>query len=185
MALTERERPSPAGGPELPYTVEDFDGFYKREYAAVNGLAYVLTGGWEVAEELAQDAFVAAHRHWDKVSQYDEPGAFVRRVLVNAAVSHRRRAAAEAKALVRLVAGQRQDAGPLDADAVAFWRLVRALPRRQAQATALFYMEDRSVAEIAEVLGCAEATVKVHLHRARAALARRLGVPGGDHDDAT
>jgi len=131
-----------------------------------------------VAEELAQEAFLAAHRQWDKVSHYEQPRAFLRRVVVNAAVS-RRRAAAEARALARLVGGQRPAPAMLGTEATAFWRVVRALARRQAQVTALFYLEDRPIEEIAEVLGCAEATVKVHLHRARAALARQLDTSGG------
>lgn len=43
---------------------------------------------------------------------------------------------------------------------------------------ALHYLEDRTVAEIATILGCAEGTVKVHLHRGRLALARALGLIG-------
>jgi RNA polymerase sigma-70 factor (ECF subfamily) len=39
---------------------------------------------------------------------------------------------------------------------------------------ALHYLEDLSVVEVARVLGCAEGTVKAHLHNGRAALARRL-----------
>ena len=51
---------------------------------------------------------------------------------------------------------------------------MRALPRRQAQVVALFYVDDRSVADIALVLECAEGTVKAHLHKARGALAVAL-----------
>jgi DNA-directed RNA polymerase specialized sigma24 family protein len=40
---------------------------------------------------------------------------------------------------------------------------------------ALFYLEDWPVAEIARFLGCTETTVRGHLHRGRATLARRLG----------
>jgi RNA polymerase sigma-70 factor (ECF subfamily) len=58
---------------------------------------------------------------------------------------------------------------------VDFWRAVRSLPSRQRQAVALFYLEDWPTAEIARFLGCTETTVRGHLHRGRAALARRLG----------
>jgi len=51
---------------------------------------------------------------------------------------------------------------------------VRRLPERQAQAVALYYMEQYSVAEIADVLGCSEGTVKTHLSRARQAVAKDL-----------
>jgi DNA-directed RNA polymerase specialized sigma24 family protein len=50
-----------------------------------------------------------------------------------------------------------------------------ALPRQQRAVIALFYLEDRPVAEIATLLGCSEGTVKTHLSRGRAALATRLG----------
>jgi RNA polymerase sigma-70 factor (ECF subfamily) len=58
----------------------------------------------------------------------------------------------------------------------AFWAEVRRLPHRQRVAIALFYVEDRPVAEIAAVLGCAEATARVHLLRGRRSLAERLEV---------
>ena len=54
------------------------------------------------------------------------------------------------------------------------WRLVRRLPEQQRWAVALHYVEDRPVAEVAAVLGCSEGTVKTHLSRARATLARQL-----------
>ena len=57
-----------------------------------------------------------------------------------------------------------------------FWKAVRTLPKRQAQAIALHYLEDLPIAEIAEILECAEGTVKVHLHKGRKGLATKLGV---------
>ena len=56
-----------------------------------------------------------------------------------------------------------------------FWAAVHDLPRRQAQCITLRYLDDRSVDEITVVLGIAPATVRVHLHSARSALAVRLG----------
>ena len=64
----------------------------------------------------------------------------------------------------------------LPAEDEVFWREVRALPKRQAQAIALHYLEDRSIADIAEILECAEGTVKVHLFKGRARLSDRLGL---------
>ena len=52
---------------------------------------------------------------------------------------------------------------------------MRSLPERQAQCVALHYLEDRSIDEIADILDCAPATVKVHLFRGRQTLADRLG----------
>lgn len=68
----------------------------------------------------------------------------------------------------------------LPAEDEAFWSEVRALPKRQAQAIALHYLEDRSIADIAEILECAEGTVKVHLFKGRSRLSERLGLDSGD-----
>jgi RNA polymerase sigma factor (sigma-70 family) len=69
----------------------------------------------------------------------------------------------------------------------AFWAAVRALPVQQRACVTLHYLEDRSTAEIAEILDCRPSTVKVHLHRGRNALARRLHAldttDSTDHDE--
>ena len=150
-----------------------FDDFYRREHRHVLGLAFVLTGNRSVAEDVAQDAFTAAFRQWPSVAAYDSPGAWVRRVVCNQAASVLRRRVREAKALVRLA--RRTPAYlELDEGDEAFWQAVRRLPPRQAQAVALYYLEDCSVREISAVLDCSEGTVKTHLSRARAAVARQL-----------
>ena len=157
----------------------NFEHFYRSEYRAVVGLAYALSGSRIAAEDLTQDAFIAAHKAWDRVGRYDKPEAWVRRVVSNLSVSHFRTKLREAKAIARLKS--RESYLPhLPAEDHDFWKAVRNLPKRQAQAIALFYLEDRSVADIAEVLGCAEGTVKVHLHKGRETLSRRLGVDRED-----
>jgi RNA polymerase sigma-70 factor (ECF subfamily) len=150
-----------------------FDDFYRSEHRQVLGLAFVLTGNQWVAEDTAQDAFTAAFRNWRSIAAYDSPGAWVRRVTCNRAASVLRRRVREAKALMRL-AGRTQTSIELDEGDEAFWYAVRRLPPRQAQAVALYYLEDYSVREIAEVLDCSEGSVKTHLSRAREAVARQL-----------
>jgi len=153
-----------------------FTDFYRAEYHAVVALAYALTGRAAVAEELAQDAFLVTHKNWERVSAYDAPAAFVRRVTANMAVSFARRLAAEARALARLAARSPKWSAPLEPPDADFWRTVRSLPRRQAQVLTLRYLEDLPDDEIAQILGCSEATVRVQLHNGRLALAGRLGV---------
>lgn len=57
-------------------------------------------------------------------------------------------------------------------------RLVAELPEAQRLAVTLYYHEERAVSEAAAMLGLPEATVKTHLHRARAALRQRLAQLG-------
>ena len=161
---------------------EDLHGLYRRHYRSVVALAYALSGSRSAAEELAQDAFLEAHRAWDRIAGYDDPAAWVRRVVVNRSVSRVRRRVAEGKALAR-VAGRRQVPAELPAPEAGFWEAVRRLPTRQAQAVALHYLEDRPVAEIASILDISAETVKVHLHRGRRALAQTLGCHAGEEDD--
>ena len=51
---------------------------------------------------------------------------------------------------------------------------VRALPAQHRAAVVMHYFEDLPLAEVADVLGCAQATARVHLHRARLRLADLL-----------
>ncbi len=153
----------------------DFDAFFRREYAALVGLAIALTGDRVAAEDLAQDALVAAHRKWDELADYDDPGAWVRRVVANRSASTWRRRARELRAVTRFAYRAVESVAPLEPADDKFWDAVRSLPTRQAQCVALLYVEDRSVSEIAEILGIAAATVRVHLHDARTTLAGRLG----------
>ncbi len=150
-----------------------FDAFYAREFRSVVGVAYALCGSRSRAEDLAQEAFVVVFRKWGEVSRLDDPGAWVRRVAVNRAVSWFRRTAAEARALLRI--GSPDGHSPeVDPDAEALWAEVRRLAPRQAQVIALHYVDQRTVPEIGRILQCSENTVKTHLQRARNTLARRL-----------
>lgn len=151
----------------------DFEAFYAREFRSVVGLAFALSGSRARAEDLAQEAFVAVMRRWDEVSGFDDPGAWVRRVTANRAVSWFRRTAAEARALVRLGSSDAH-APEIDEDAEALWAEVRRLAPRQAQVIALHYVDQRTVSEIGRILKCSDNTVKTHLQRARDTLARRL-----------
>ncbi|HSJ26623.1 MAG TPA: sigma-70 family RNA polymerase sigma factor [Acidimicrobiia bacterium] len=155
--------------------LETFESFYRREFRRLVAFVLALSGSRSGAEDLAQEALMVAHAQWERVSVMDRPDAWVRRVASNMAVSQYRKRIAELKAVTRL-AGQRQGViEPLEPRDDEFWRAVRSLPRNQATAVALHYLEDRPVSDIAEVLDCSPSTAKVHLHRGRKALAEKLG----------
>lgn len=152
---------------------ETFEAFYARERQRIIGLAFVMTGSRAGAEDLAQEAFLAALRNWNKIGFYDDPGAWVRRVVANRSVSALRRRAAEARALIRL--GSPGSTVPeLAANTLATWDAVRRLPRRQAQVVALHYFDGQQVAEVARILECSENTVKTHLKRAMTTLREEI-----------
>jgi RNA polymerase sigma-70 factor (ECF subfamily) len=161
--------------------IVDFDEFCREEYASVVGLAFVLTGSWVTAEDLAQDAFFAAFRQWDRLRDYDKPAAWVRRAVANRAVSWRRRLGTESGALERL-RRRRIPTVEIPIDADDLWVIVRSLPRRQAQVIALSYVDDLPLDRVAGILQISEGTAKTHLQRARAALAERVRPTGQDLD---
>jgi RNA polymerase sigma-70 factor (ECF subfamily) len=163
------------GSSPLVRSVESFDVFYAREFDRVVAVTLALAGNRATAEDLAQDAFLAAYRQWDRISRYDRPEMWVRRAAANRAVSLVRRSLTTAKALLLMRGRVVLESPQLSPESELLWAEVRRLPRRQSQAVALFYADDLPLVEIAEVLGCSTGTVKSHLRRARSTLARKLG----------
>ncbi len=159
-----------------------FESFMSAEYSSVLAFARAVTGGWSEAEDVTQEAFLAAYQQWVEVGDYERPGAFVRRVVANKSVSRFRRRTREAAAIERL-----SPASPGEPDVAdpQFWAAVTALPPQQRHVVALYYLEDRPVLEVAEILGRAEGTVKAHLAAARRNLAARLEVGVDDEEDET
>jgi RNA polymerase sigma-70 factor, ECF subfamily len=171
------EEPSNVGNPELAEPgATRFDEFFRTEYPAMVALAAVVSRSPHLAEDIAQEAMLRARRHWDRISGYDKPGTWVRRVTINLSLNSRRGLAREAR--TRLAWWQRREAAEhpeaLDTELLG---ALHALSPHQLAAVSLHYLEDRSTAEIADLIGCSEATVRVHLHRGRQALAKRLGGP--------
>lgn len=145
-----------------------FAWLFREEYPAIVRTAYLMLGDRGAAEDVAQEAFVRLYARWRKVSTYDRPGAWVRRVAIRVASRTLRRGAT-----VEL-----SEADGAHEPRVADLDLRRALlrlPATQRAAVVLHYYEDRPVSEVAALLGCAPSTAKVHLHRARKRLAAMLG----------
>lgn len=151
----------------------EFESVFRASYPRVLRAAYVVVADWEVAHELAQDAFVQLLRHWEKVSGYDEPGAWVRRVAIRLAVRHRSRRP------LLFAAPEPRDASRATEVHVDLMRAISTLSPTQRAAVVLHYLEDLPVARVAEELRCSEATAKVHLFRARNRLAGLLGESEG------
>lgn len=156
-----------------------FEDFYRNEYRMVLVLAGALCRDRHAAEDVTQDAFIALHKNWEQVRHYQDPRAWIRRVVANRSVSRWRRLRSEARSVVRL--GRPIETFAVDPETDDVWSAVRALPRRQAQVIALIYVDDLSVRDVARVLEIDEATVKTHLQRARKALAAALAAV--DQDD--
>ncbi len=173
-AATVDERPTTPEHAAIEYAA-----FFRAEFAAVTRTAYLVLHDPDAAEDVAQDAFTQLHLHWAKISTYERPDAWVRRVAIRLAVRTVRRHRLLGNLLERLDPPRLEHGTDLDlADAL------RRLPPQQRAAVALHYYEDRPLTEVAQILNCSHATAKVHVFKARRRLAALLGEPEGEGDDA-
>lgn len=160
----------------------EFDELFGAHYSDVVAMAYALTTDLAEAQDLAQEAFCRAWQRWDTLVGYDDPLAWVRRVVANLATSRWRRLAVAARHLRR----ERLGTVPaLNPDHVALVAALRTLPAVQRRAVVLHHLLDLPVAQVARELGAATGTVKSWLHRGRASLAAALDETAETRDDAT
>ena len=88
----------PLGVTGAPVRAEGFLEVYEREFMPMLRLAFVTLGSNDTAEDVVQDAFVEVYRRWDDVR---EPGAYVRRAVLNRCVSVLRRRRVERRHAAR------------------------------------------------------------------------------------
>jgi len=126
------------------------------------------------AEEVAQDAFVRA---WLALPRFRGESSFstwLHRIAVRRAIDRAQTLRARRAREAGLGEGGAEIAAPATGAPPARTRrlaaLVADLPPAQRAAVTLYYLEDRSVEEVAKTLELPENTVKTHLSRARAAL---------------
>jgi len=164
---------------------DSFEDYVAASSGRLLRFAYVLCGDRFLAEDLVQDVLSRTHRHWRRIER-ENPDAYLRAALVRAHLSWRRRRVSTEKVLAEPSEGR---AGSVDfaaqlASRDEMWSLLASLPRAQRAVMVLRFYEDLDDRRIAEVLGCAPGTVRVHASRAlgtlRAGLSRRLTQPQGD-----
>ena len=156
-----------------------FDAFYGAQFDRVLKTASLVTRDYAVAEEVTQEAFAKAYASWWRVSRYEMPDAWVRKVAMRMALRQVQRRKTFDALVQRMPAPEAATTVHQDEGRVS--TLVAQLPPGQRVAIVLHYLEDRPISEIAEIMDCSPSTVKVHLHRARKKLAELLGA---EHDDA-
>jgi RNA polymerase sigma factor (sigma-70 family) len=156
------ETPSPT----LSGSGESFGDFFGRRRAGAVRLSHAIVGSNEVAEEIAQEAFLRMHERWLTI---ERPEQFLRVVVVNLCRTHLRRARLERREASRF---SRTTLDPPEIDET--WEVVCRLPFRQRAVLALRYYADLPDAEIADLLGCRVGTVKSAHHRALATLRKEL-----------
>ena len=147
-----------------------FDEFAAVETSRLLGLARVLCGNDHDAWDLTQETLARMSVRWDRLDHHDNVAAYARKTLANLHKNARRRRR-ELLVADPVDPATADQPGPRGLDA---WLddAMRSLPHRQRVAVALTYLEDRPIAEVAEILGCGVATAKTHLARGRESLRR-------------
>jgi RNA polymerase sigma factor (sigma-70 family) len=134
-------------------------------------LAHLLTGSMFIAEDVVHDAML---RVAPRYQELDNPKAYFRTAVVNGCRSHQRSSA-------RRVAIVEQDVESLayeQTSLIDFFETLTSLRYRERCAVVLRYYSDLPDEEIAEILGCAPATVRVLVKRGLGRLRKVVGREG-------
>ncbi len=149
----------------------EFAEYFAARGQALRRTAYALCGDWHTAEDLVQSTFIQLYRHWRRIRQ-ETVDAYARRTLLNMFLSSRRSAWRERvvpEVPEQVVVGSGSD------DRIDLSRALSRLSPRQRAMVVLRYLEDLSVAEVADLVGVAEGTVKSQTARGVQALRTVLG----------
>ena len=135
----------------------DFGQLYATHRDGLIRLAYLLTGSQMTAEDLVQDTFIRVEPRLDGLS---EPGAYLRRSVVNACYSWHRRQRRERSVPVD------PPAVTMPGEHVEMWDALGHLSAARRTVLVLRYYLDLPEAEVAALLGWRVGTVKSATHRA-------------------
>lgn len=150
-----------------------FEDFFREEYARLARALLLLTGQRAEAEDLAQEAMARMYERWDRVRAMESPEGYAYRTAFNLNGKRLRRLRIGRSAPEPAAAS---DPGTVAADRADVHRALAALPHSQREAVVLVEWLGLDAEEAGHVLGIEATSVRVRLHRARAALRERLEV---------
>jgi RNA polymerase sigma-70 factor, ECF subfamily len=150
---------------------------YDAHAAEIVGYLWKLTGDREVATDLMQDTFTAGIRDEQALREPGKARAWLFRIATRLATKRRRRA--RLIAFVPFAGTERSAEGSPDVEALAVRDAMRSISADQAAALVLHYAHGFTRAEIAELVGRSEETVKSRISRGRRAFLAAYDRQGG------
>ena len=150
-----------------------FDGLVHAYMRQAFQLAYRVVGHREDAEDLVQEAFLAAYQYLDSYDSERPFGPWLMRIVLNRGANLRRsRARRETEPEVDAVspAPSALDESERSEARVMLTRALAGLSERQRMIVTLFDVDGMTSTEIGDVLDLAPGTVRWHLHEARRTL---------------
>jgi RNA polymerase sigma-70 factor (ECF subfamily) len=161
-------------GRELDPATE-FKQLYDREYLSVYRSIRAVVLDQAAAEDLTQETFVRAYRARHRYTPTAPPGAWLRRIGINLAISHLRRQKLARFLPARLyIAPDRRDYDRAEARDVVTKAMERLSPKLRA-AVILHYYDGLTREEIASVLGVPAGTVASRIAKAVAIMRKTMG----------
>ena len=153
----------------------DFDTWVAARGPGLLRLAYTLTGNRADAEDVVQEALARALPRWERIARVENVDAYVRRMVVNAHTSWWRQWRRRESPVAELRDSVVDDHGAAVDDSRRLWLACQALPDVQRTAVVLRYYEQLEYAEIADLTGVREGSVRARVSRGIAALRDAMG----------
>ena len=153
---------------------DGFEAFYRARYGQLVRACALVVLDRGTAEDIAQESFARLWVAWERIGDDDHAGGYVHTTAMRLCWKRRRRRHAEG-ALLPPTQDDAPDVVARRRDLVA---VLARLPFRQRQVIVLRDWAGFATAEVAEMTGIAESTVRVHLTRGRATLREALRAEG-------
>ena len=163
-----------------------FDLLIERHLGSIQRLCWSMLSSRSDAEDAAQETFLRAYRCLNRYDTERAFGPWLRGIATKVCLQMLRKRNRHSGREVSLDASYREPAAPEPTEASPL-----AMKAVQALATlsdtyrlplALFYLEDASVAEVAEALGISQGAARVRLHRGREQIREILLTERGTDD---
>jgi RNA polymerase sigma-70 factor (sigma-E family) len=148
----------------------EFAAFVDGRFTALQRFGYLLTGEWQLAEDLVQTALTKVWFHRKSLRSANALESYTRTVMVNTSTQWwRRKWKGEAPTEHLPEPAVTSEFGTID-DRDLLLRALATLTRRVRATLVLRYFEDLPEAEIAQLMGCSTGTVKSNISRGLAKL---------------
>jgi len=168
------EAPSHVPSPEMHPDETDVEGLFRARYLEMVRLAGLL--GADDPEDIAQEAFTRLMNREPGLGEAQAALAYLRAIVINLTRNrHRHLRVVRRRTPVVAAPESCEQAAIAYEDHREVIAALAALPTRRREAIVLRYWLDLPEREIAAAMGVSPGTVKSHLSRGLAALARTLG----------
>jgi len=157
---------------------EEFGRFVAARGRALCRTAYLLTGDWQVGEDLVQEALTRTYLRRRTLRSAEALEPYARKVLVTLFLSSRRRFWHRELPFASVPDQVSTDLLDAAEDRRGLWPALLELSAQQRAVLVLRYFEDLTEADIAAVLGCSPGAVKTHAARGLDRLRKSISLEG-------